>query len=233
MEEKRVNKILADPMWCKNGDGKITFAEYRGTTPWIYFKSDPERRCIYWLAAYFEHFGVIPDFCRNRCWKVAIRPDTLSGLFGLSDILEKSGFMCKCGMDLRDYTFGPWAGFIYTNSLDEAHKIVSSYITPLPTVIKKGCTEMEERIPSTEWEATEAADQTREHDLNEFFDLEKKFNCSIYWHEQQNDKLKHEIKVEWIKHAIAIGDRTVKKVVTGFFDDPNYWDKLVVQSVNY
>ena len=107
MEKKSVNSILADPLWRKDSDGKIIFAEYGGKTPWIYFKSDLERRCLYWLEAYFNHFGVIPDFCRNKCWKVAIKPDTLIGLFELSDFLEKSDFICKCGMDIRDYTFGP------------------------------------------------------------------------------------------------------------------------------
>ncbi len=144
--------------------------------------------------------------------------------------MVKLNLPSKIGMDVRDYTHGAWAGFVYTDSLDEGrahYKIVRKEIpNKIPVILKRGCTEMERLEDSDKWDEVPEAHIEMERRLLDLFDFDERFYNQAAWH-------KHEIKENWIKHAIKIGDPTAKEVAEKYSNDPNIWKRLVVESVTY
>ena len=96
----------------------------------------------------------------------------------------------------------------------------------VPVILKRGCTEMERIIPSNTWDAM------AEKDL----EMEKKIMDRISFTERhyiQGKWQKEEIKENWIKHAIMIGDPTARETAEKYSKDPDIWNKLVVVSHTY
>jgi hypothetical protein len=136
----------------------------------------------------------------------------------------------KIGMDVRPYTFGAWAGFIYGDTLEEGrkyYKMAKKEIPKdIPIILKRGCTEMERMKPSDTWDILDKRELELEEKLNNIFSFSEEHFFQAEW-------LKSEVKERWIRRAIEIGDSTAKVTAKKESGDPEIWDKLVVNSITY
>jgi len=165
---------------------------------------------------------------------VVIKPRNLKELLKLTDILHERQFPSKLGIDRRDYTYGPWAGFVYGDSIEEGQKyarklrkLLDERISPdVPLILKRGCTEMEAIKPSNEWDEMSPEEVLLERRLNDSFEFEENETRHSAW-------MIEDIKYRWLRHAIQIGDPTAKECAIKLSGDPDAWSKLVVESVTY
>ena len=89
-------------------------------TPWHHIKSLDDADCEKWHRILFQviqkQMGVAwpPSRCQN-CWKVVVRPKTLTQLFQLEALQIKMDVASKCGIELRNrYTVFMGDTFILT-----------------------------------------------------------------------------------------------------------------------
>ena len=229
---KGISKVT--PALLKIGqDGRLISKDPQGSrnTPWVFVNYDNRKKfCSHWNGIYCLHFGLIPTYCRFSCWKTVVKPRNVKELFECYDIFRALDLPSKIGMDVRDYTFGPWAGFIYADSLVQgkeyyrrARKAIPEEV---PIILKRGCTEMERITPSDKWDKLSQRDIYLEEKLNDVFSFDETHFFQAAW-------LKNEVKERWIKRAIEIGDATVEEVAKAQCPDPEIWNKLVVHSVQY
>lgn len=204
--------------YVRASDGRIAHGtEAQPTnTPWIFIQDSPKRHCEIWNQVYFQHFGLLPSFCRFCCWKIVLKPANVADLFKLEKLLDTFNLPSKCGMDLRDYSFWPWAGFIYNDSMRAGREVLQriqeslkawfgTYHT-VDAFLKRGCTEMEWRLPSDQWDDVSEKAVELENRLDEIFVKDETSASQPEW-------LKQTIRNRWVKHAIAIGDKTWKQIV--------------------
>ena len=159
-------------------DGKVSplITALQFDIPWAFtgvFDS-----CGY-LSQYWDSFRVIPKKCRESCWKVCVKLQTVHELYqfhllqGQMHILE--GFCGKCGIDLRWYTSSRYAGFWYNKSQEDGQYAYERTVELMRSspyfatmfdyeektgkeviTLKKGCTEMQVPqiggYPSSTWE---------------------------------------------------------------------------------
>jgi hypothetical protein len=231
-EEELTNKIeqiLASSgagLYVRPGDGRIAF-RFEGMTsqtPWIHISHGTRRECGLWNHIYTKQFKIIPKGCRNGCWKTVIKPPNVVGLFQLEGLMQALGLPSKCGIDIRNYTPGAYAGFVYGDSIADGREYYQRFKAALeemgagdwPIILKRACTEQEMIIPSDQWDTY----MTPEKRL-----IEKKLD-DIFAHDQgdgggQSDWIKNVIRRRWLRHALAIGDQTwrelMDEVPEGFF----------------
>lgn len=189
--------------------------------PWIFFGPHPQQnKCILWNDIYFDYFKLIPEFCRTRCHKVVAKPRSVRELFSIYE--AGVGLDCpgKAGVDRRLYTFGPYAAFWYTGSMEEGqarYEEVKAFLKKhlpdgerIPLILKKGCTEMEDTrkggLPSNQWKPLTPEERDLEDRLNYMFSQEELLVTQPVW-------LKDKIKLDWLEHAYSIGDYTYKEVL--------------------
>ena len=197
------------------------------TGPWIHSQIDERRACYLWLRYYFFTYGIISRNCFN-CWKTVCRPDTIDQLFAMEqlqkEMYEKHGYPSKCGIEKRPYGSykGPYAAFWYNpidGGLVEARrrtkvieKRVHEEIGDLPVILKRACTEMEEKHgPSNEWVYRE--DQHLFEDA-----LDDMFEFKTYPFESV-DAVRMHVHKSWIEWGFERGDPTVAKYVDNFPED--------------
>jgi len=152
-------------VYGSKGKLKPVLRGYDSVNPWWYAKVFTDRDCVKLKDLYFEHFGIIPSRCL-RCWKTVVvtnpnpEKQKVSALFKLRDILHKTGFPCKCGVDVRKYTPNRYSGFIYGDSLEQAfnyraiiERCVRRYFPRATANVKRGCTEFEDKFTNPdEWD---------------------------------------------------------------------------------
>ena len=159
-----------------------------------------------------------------------MKPFNLKSLFECYDIFTALNLPSKIGADLRSYTYGAWAGFVYGDTLDqgqENYRIVREAIPKkVPVILKRGCTEMEKLLDSDKWDEVSDRDMYFERKLNKLFAFSEEMYYQAKW-------LKQEIKENWILRAIEIGDPTAREMAEAHSDNPDIWKKLVVHSVTY
>jgi hypothetical protein len=221
-EEEITNKVTeilrTGAYQVRLADGAIVLrGEPSGSTetPWIHIMHGPERVCSLWNAIYTRGFDLIPSFCRFRCWKTVVKPRNVVELFRLEAILTGLQLPSKCGIDIRDYTPGAYAGFIYGNSLEEGREyfkiitrvLVEQGMGDVPVLLKRGCTEMELMKPSDQWDPMSEKDKLLEEKLDFIFARES-FAQGV-----QSQWIKNRIRRRWVRHAMAIGDATWKQIV--------------------
>jgi len=199
--------------------------------PWIFTHQDTRKKfCHVWNNTYTLNFNHIPTNCRFACYKVVIKPRTCKETFEVHDIMLAMNHPGKVGMDLRDYTYGAWAGFLYCESVEQGREVYqrARALIPedIPVILKRGCTEMERLLPSNLWGALSKEDVEFEEQLNDIFSFDELSYMQADW-------LKNEIKERWIEHAIKIGDPTARETAEKYSDDPDIWQKLVVHSLTY
>lgn len=183
--------------------------------PWLFTNISPVRHCELWNGIYFSYFGIIPSFCRFCCWKVVVKPRTVVELFKLREIQKQLGFNSKCGVDLREYNEGPYGGFFYNDSLKEGRetlKVVKKKLRKYfgfdapDCFLKRGCTEMEMKIPSDQWDYINEEHEEIEALLDEIFVKHESAGVQSDWQEKSK-------QYAWIRHAIKIGDTSWRRIV--------------------
>jgi hypothetical protein len=213
--------------------GKLSPAMLAGAfnLPWVFINHDARKKfCWFWNQVCTRVFDIIPSNCRFNCWKTVLKPNNVKELFECYEILKVLDLPSKIGMDLRDYTHGAWAGFVYGDSLDDGraqYKIIREAMPEdVSVILKRGCTEMERLADSNTWGEMKEEDAKLEEKLLDRFTFNERHFFQSKWQVE-------EIKQNWIKRAIQIGDPTVKETVEKYSDDPNIWKKLVVISDTY
>ena len=229
------NKVteLIGPIFKIGYDGKLISKDPCGTleTPWVFINHDARKKfCNIWNGVYCIKFNLIPTHCRINCWKTVVKIPTVKDLYQCYEIFKQMDLPSKLGIDRRDYTTTPYAGFIYGDSLEQGrkyYKIARANIPEhIPIILKRGCTEMERLKPSDKWDEITVEDLHTEDRLNDIFRFEEKNFAMASW-------VKKSVKEKWITHAIMIGDPTAKETAEKYSDDPDIWNKLVVHSVTY
>jgi len=104
--------LQAGEFYIRPEDGRITI-KHRAAfeTDWVHVKRCPKRRCALWHHIMFNYAQFVPKFCMN-CWKVVVKPRTLSELFKLMKIMEDLGVYCKCGIERRSTVHGLYGGYL-------------------------------------------------------------------------------------------------------------------------
>lgn len=167
--------------------------------PWIFIRGIDCRQCGKW-ALYHQHFGFVPEYCWEKCWKVVIRVKTLTDLHNLYSIAVALNFTGKVGINKRSYVKGPYLGFFYSESEEDALIQKEAFTQNLDAMKvehdilhKQQCTEFtaSKAVPSPELE----------HRCDHIFAPIEDENVSPAW-------LKSAVMWEWNNFANAIGDPT-------------------------
>ena len=227
------NRLLASNEFHIGSGGKLAPVFLKGArpTPWVFISHDVRKKyCWFWNRVCTQEFNLIPSHCRFSCWKVVIKPNNVKELFKCYDILKILDLPSKIGADVRQYTYGPWAGFVYADTLEEGRKYYKIVREAMPkkveVILKRGCTEMERIQDSDYWDVMGEKDLELEQRLQDLFAFDERFFRQARW-------LKNEIKEDWIRRAIEIGDPYAREMAEKLSNDPDIWKKLVVLSVPY
>lgn len=210
-------------------DGKVRMRNINKQVPdsfWIHAAVDTERRCTVWLKYYFLRYGIISRNCFN-CWKTVCRPETITQLFAMEklqeEIYELHGYPGKCGLETRAYGSykGPYAAFWYNpidGGLVEARrrtkilkKMVHEKIGDIPVILKRACTEMEEKVgPSCDWIYHKDQDPY-EDALDNFFGL-------VTYENVRHEDMRIYRHRKWLEWGFEKGDPDVANYVDKFPD---------------
>jgi hypothetical protein len=229
--------------WTEEGKLKRMPTGPLAEVPWIYNKMTFQ--CIKWHELFFKHVSgetMVHSHCHD-CYKVVVSPRTVEELIALSIYQEKSGFECKCGIELRDFvkTKRLYGGYFYCRGVEagrERYKQVEEWVhhiwvhgefqakslRPMPVILKRGCTEFERALgPSDKYEITE--EQARLEaafedivDYDPFAPEGKEF--------PQPEVLKQYVRTAWLKWAHHHGDMTYLKFMPdgkSFTSTPMYY----------
>ena len=117
--------------------------------PWVFIRGMDNRRCGMWVL-YHDNFKFLPEYCATKCWKVVVRVMKIKDLYMLYDIAKALNLPSKVGINARDWVRGPYLGFFYSTSKDEAKqqydvikKSLIPHIKEFDILYKQKCTEME------------------------------------------------------------------------------------------
>ncbi len=191
------------------------------TQPWINARVDPARICGLWTV-YFTYYQFIPRACRH-CWKIVWTGTTLKQLMRVYEIQTKlaKDYPAKCGVERRAPTgkLGTYQGFWYSpldKGLAGARKLRKEILEILMrepllagpnVVLKRGCTEMEQRYsPSDTWD-----------ELAEKFawDLDETLCDSLFRYKSETRTepgvMQLHIMKGWIEYAAAHKDPTLSE----------------------
>ena len=199
--------------------GKLVEVKDSGLSPlmpWLFIPVADGRRCRRWSGIYFEMYGMISRNCFN-CWKVVCRPKTLKELLKIRLVQKTLGLNAKCGLERRPASThkGLYAAFWYAplgggvEVARELHKRIEREVHEelgfqTPVILKRACTEMEERIgPSDQWVFPKVQHNVEDY-LDEVFEIAEPLSVLPEF-------LKVHILKEWIEYAWENRDSTVKE----------------------
>lgn len=180
---------------------------------WLFGRMAPDRNCYRWFRIYLANFHFIPRECFG-CWKVVVKPRTLTQLLKIYEYQQKHKTIGKCGIETRPFaTYKGWYSAFWYCPLGEGlakakeiHTEVETMIRlnigmDVPVILKRACTEMEEEFgPSENWVYPPAVDKMQDA-LDEFLEVKTQFM-------KQPPMYHNHIKLLWLKHAFEKGDPT-------------------------
>lgn len=194
--------------------------------PWVYVSQHPDKDCGLWHKVMFDIYGLLPRKC-VECWKVVVRPNTLSQLMKLLRAQRESGMYCKCGIENRLSVSAPYGGYFYNNSLEEGldcldnvRLLTSEHVgDDVDVFLKRGCTEFEHRFgDSKDWNSDVSLDQhILEREITTWFDRSNHTKGTVQPQWVQDNVVKG-----WIEHAYSIGDETYADFTDGMPLSPPY-----------
>lgn len=180
------------------------------------------RDCRLWHSIMFNHYNIVPEFCKLRCYKVVIK------VRNFLEAMQLYGLMCssacinaetapihgKVGMDERSYSDGTFNGFVYCDGLEDAlekyqmmRKLVDENMEGgenINIIVKRSCTEFEKRFGPTDnefWQKMTKQELNIQHRIEDMFAPE--WSSSV-----QPDWLKNKIIYRFIEWANKIGDKS-------------------------
>jgi len=190
-------------------DGKIQIQVSEShDAPWYHVRPDDSRKCVLRHNILFPGLNLVPIRCHS-CWKVIVRPRTLKELFKLSELQEKCGYYCKCGIEVRKFVSANYGGYFYFDTmkdgfdaLDAIREMVWTHISPDVSVfLKRGCTEFEMKIPnSRNWAVMEDQMEIEKYILD-------RVELSATYEYQSPDQVLN-VKRRWVEFACDRGDMT-------------------------
>jgi hypothetical protein len=208
---------------------------------WLFFGYTTSLRdCYLWHQIMFECFGLVPEFCRLRCYKVVVKIRNFleaiqfynvmnAGMLIRSDLVPIHG---KVGIDERFYSSGHFNGFVYCDGLEDAlekyvavRELVNTQIDDgenIPIIIKRTCTEFERRHGPTDtpfWQSMSKDDLDLQHHIEDIF-------RTVQGSAVQPDWLKNKIITKMAKWANTVGDKSWLDYFEGD-------DILTMQAVTY
>lgn len=154
------NLYMQNKLALDNDTMKYKFVGIGDTeSPWLFIRDTLDNKCAVLFDIKYATFNLIPQYCRTSCFKVVIKPTTVYELFQVYEIMKKLDYFGKVGIDDRWYTEGLYAAFSYNETMEEAwekwkvlRRLVSEQIGDhVKIAAKKGCTEMEGKVPSDTW----------------------------------------------------------------------------------
>jgi len=191
---------------------------------WLFFgRTTALRDCFLWHQVMFNHFDhLVPEFCKLNCYKVVVKVRNFleaiqfynaihAGLLARGDLTVIHG---KVGIDERYYTDGHFNGFIYCNGLDDAREkysaireLVDTQIPTgpsIPIIIKRSCTEFEQRHGPTDnefWNTFTPLEREIQNHIEDIF--VRQTVCA-----SQPDWLRNRIITKMAKWANMVGDKS-------------------------
>ena len=217
---KRIRHLLAPqgPMYIDPHTQKITMQNILlSIKPWVnihYEKKPKSKFCTLDKDMLFDCFNMHPSYCKEVCWKVVVHPLTYHDLIILLEIFREYGRESKVGIEERDYVPHNYGGYLYLYDDEGLSKlrlikkdiqdlVHAKFTQPVDVVLKRGCTEMEEKFgPSKQWRPITDAERKYENYVKSFFDIPR-------IEKQPPDLIDFEIMENWMRFAWSIGDRTV------------------------
>lgn len=232
----RMKRLLENGGYFLRDDGKIA-AQHRISwdQPWHHVRHHPMLKCHTWHEVLFNVISMglpreerfVPSNCQN-CYKVVVRPKTLTQLFALLDLQKQLDRPSKCGIETRETVPALYGGYFYNLGLEsglECYRAVRAAVDSYPklgkdvnVLLKRGCTEFEHAIgPSDKWVVTNKQLQI-EAILDQILakdDIDRR---------QPEYNLRY-IHRKWIEWAYFVGDQTYREFTAG----PLYPDYVTYQ----
>jgi hypothetical protein len=215
-----------------SGKFEILYQQFDDASNYLFFNVENSGLddCILWHDIMWNNFKEIAPRCLN-CWKVVINFPCVADLYKFYKLIQsETNFYGKCGFDRRKYTKGYYKAFIYNDSYEEAmekYKILCKLVPESKWVIvKRGCTEFEDKIPSTQWVLTKNAKYIADK-IAELIEPVPKA-VSKPWMDKKI--------YDWFRLAAAAGDTSYEKVIAQKFEPwvhcITYHDKPVIIQPN-
>lgn len=173
--------------------------------PWILHGNNEEQECAKQITM-FKVLGIIPLYCRSRCYKVVARPKTLTELLKVNEFMRGFGHHGKCGIERRESVPHLYGAYWYCDGEEEGQKVykkVTESLPEIPCILKRACTEMElKHGPPHTWPEQTEGEAYWEAMFQDLVVFPKdKHN--------QPDYLKNWIVLGWVRYAWQRGDQTV------------------------
>ena len=163
---KNLERAVADGKLAMNPDGSFTPKGTAKSPVYLQVGNVRKMQCDF-LSTLLFHIAydksAVPFGCHN-CYKVKIAPFDFRGLIALRDILEKTPYQSKCGVDFYNpHSRDVYAGFLYLEGLEAARQAYhqlrevvdqnAELGNSVRMTIKRGCSEMEAACgPSDQWQ---------------------------------------------------------------------------------
>lgn len=222
--EQGIQRILTSGMgYIDHDTGLIRFQNkaMQPSSNWLFFGyTTALRDCFLWHSIMFNHFHLVPEFCRLRCYKVVVkvrnfieaikfRNVMLSAPLIRADLVPMHG---KVGMDERWYSSGSFNGFVYCDGLNDAlekyqavRELVSTQLSPdIEVIIKRTCTEFEREYGPTDspfWQSISQEDLDLQHHLEDI--MEHQQSSAV-----QPDWVVNKTIARFAKWANSFGDKS-------------------------
>lgn len=190
---------------------------------WIFFgHTSMLRDCYLWHHVMFNHFELVPEFCRLRCYKVVVKVRNFLEAMDFYGLMNANAFLNaeisaipgKVGMDERFYSDGHFNGFVYCDGLEEAlekYRVVRDLVNEhiptgpdIPIIVKRTCTEFERRFGATDqpfWQSMPKDELDFQHHLEDIF--KGQWTCAV-----QPDWLRNHLVLKFAKWANTVGDKS-------------------------
>lgn len=235
---QKIQPLLERGYYIRTVDGKVAHGKTGviPDLPWIFIKYMEDASCKYYHEVCLQCFGFIHSRCL-RCWKVVFRPQKLSELLEMRDLMteELSDIDSKLGVEERSYVFGNYGCYWYARTKNEGlenYEQVKRAVSNNPRlrhllkakdnqgrtknlILKRGCTEYELRFgDSREWGQTDEQAVWEEY-LETVFVMPETVA-------PQPEFVKSHILLKWLKFAYSRGDASALQFNDGESFYPDY-----------